>query len=166
MKNSNYFILSLYILLLINGCKSVVNKQIKKNSIVEEVETKTPPFEYRRSEPDSILLKRFLGHYKDIYNKDSTQLNYYSAEIFYEKDSIFKVINLYGEYVGAIYNPFAESHIAYRDNLYKEYISGETFRIDKVSPSKYLLYTDDYNRLSSNFHFYNVTFNNDSIVIE
>ena len=50
--------------------------------------------------------------------------------------------------------------------MYKEYISGETFRIDKVSPSKYLLYTDDYNRLSSNFHFYNVTFNNDSIVIE
>jgi uncharacterized protein YceK len=59
MKNSNYFILSLYILLLINGCKSIVTKQIKKNSIVEEVEAKIPPFEYRRSEQDSILLKRF-----------------------------------------------------------------------------------------------------------
>jgi hypothetical protein len=92
MKNSNYFILSLYILLLINGCKSVVTKQIEKTNRVEEVEVKIPPFEYRRSEPDSILLKRFLGHYKDIYNKDSTQLNYYSAEIFYEKDSIFKEI--------------------------------------------------------------------------
>lgn len=166
MKNSNYFILFLYILLLINGCKSVVTKQIEKTNRVEEVEAKIPPFEYRRSEPDSILLKRFLGHYKDIYKKDSTQLNYYSAKIFYEKDSIFKVINLYGDYVGATYNPVAESHIAYRDNLYKEYVSGETFRIDKLSPSKYLLYTDDYNRLSSNFHFYNLTFNNDSIVIE
>ena len=143
-RNSNYFILFLYILPLINGCKSVVTKQIEKTNTSEEVEAKIPPFEYKRTDSDSILLKRFLGHYKDIYNKDSTQLNYYGAEIFHEKDSIFKVINLYGDYVGATYNPVAESHIAYRDNLYKEYISGETFRIDKLSPSKYLMYTDDY----------------------
>ncbi|WP_395066227.1 XAC2610-related protein [Flavobacterium sp.] len=166
MKKINYFLLSIYMLLLINGCKSVVSKQIEKAAIAEEIDVKIPPFEYKRDDVDSILLRSFIKYYKDNYAKDSSQTNYYGAELLYQKDSIFKVINLYGDYVGATYNPFAESHIAYRNKLYAEFIYGETFRIDKLSPSKYLFYTDDFNRLSSSFHFYNVTFNNDSVVIE
>lgn len=166
MKKINYFLWLIYILLLINGCKSVVTKQIEKAAITEEIDVKIPPFEYKRTDGDSILLHRFVKYYKDNYAKDSSQTNYYSADLLYQKDSIFKVINLYGEYMGATYNSFAESHIAYRNKLYDEFIYGETFRIDKISPSKYLFYTDDFNRLSSSFHFYNVTFNNDSIVIE
>jgi hypothetical protein len=166
MKKINYFLLFIYILLLINGCKSVITKQVEKTAITEETEIKIAPFEFKRSDSDSILLKRFVAYYKNNFSKDSSSANYYDAELFYEKDSIFKVINLYGEYVGATYNPIAESHIVYRNNLYKEFLNGETFRIDKLSPSKYLFYTDDYSRLSSNFRFYDVTFDNDSITIE
>lgn len=166
MKKINYYLLSIYILLLINGCKSVIIKQVEKTANTEETEIKIAPFEFKRSDSDSILLKRFVVYYKNNFSKDSSSANYYDAELFYPKDSVFKVINLYGEYVGATYNPIAESHIVYRNNLHKEFLNGEAFRIDKLSPSKYLFYTDDYSRLSSNFRFYDVTFDNDSITIE
>jgi hypothetical protein len=166
MKKINYLLLFIYILLLINGCKSVITKQVEKTAISQETEIKIAPFEFKRSDSDSILLKRFVAYHKNNFSNDSSSANYYDAELFYPKDSVFKVINLYGEYVGATYNPIAESHIVYRNNLYKEFLNGETFRIDKLSPSKYLFYTDDYSRLSSNFRFYDVTFDNDSITIE
>jgi len=151
---------------MINGCKSVITKQIEKSTNIEETEIKFPSFEFKRSDSDSLLLKRFVEYYKNKFSKDSSSANYYGAELYYQKDSIFKVINLYGEYVGATYNPIAESHIVYRNNLYKKFLDGETFRIDKQSPSKYLFYTDNYSRLSSNFSFYVVTFDSDSITIE
>lgn len=166
MKKINSFLLSIYVLLLINGCKTIITKQVEKTVNIEETEIKIPSFEFKKNDSDSILLKRFVEYYKNKFNKDSSSVNYYGAELYYQKDSIFKVINLYGEYVGATYNPIAESHIVYRNNLYKNFLDGETFRIDKLSLSKYLFYTDDYSRLSSNFNFYAVTFDNDSITIE
>lgn len=153
-------------LLLVIGCKSIITKQIEKVEIVNETSIKISPFEFKRSDSDSILLKRFLEYNKNNYALDSSLVTYYKADLFYQKDSIFKVLNLYGEYVGATYNPVAESHIVFRDSLYKEFLNGETYRIDKLSASSYLLYTDDYDRLTSNFYFYKVTFNNNSITIE
>jgi hypothetical protein len=153
-------------LLLVIGCKSIITKQIEKVEIVNETSIKISPFEFKRSDSDSILLKRFLEYHKNKYALDSSLITYYNADLFYQKDSIFKVLNLYGEYVGATYNPKAESHIVFRNSLYKEFLNGKTFRIDKLSASRYLFYTDDYDRLRSNFHFYKVTFNNDSITVE
>ncbi len=164
MKSVNQFLLIIFCLLLIVGCKSVFTKTAESTPIVTQ--KVLPSFEYLETESDAALAEHFLDYKIKKYTIDSIGNDYISAKVFYPKDSTFKVINLYGEYVGATYNPTSESHIIYKNKLLDSVIYGETYRIDKLSNNVYLFYTDNFDRLASNFDYYKVSFFNDSISIE
>jgi len=166
MKSFNHFLLIIFSLLFVVGCKSVFSKQVKQNELITLKPKEISKFEYLKTDSDSTLSKRFLDYKIQKYTIDSIGNDYTSTAIFYSKDSILKVINLYGEYVGATYNPTSESYIINNDKFLDTVIYGETYRIDKVNNNKYLFYTDNYDRLSSNFSLYKVSFVNDSIQIE
>ena len=160
MKKVNQFLVLIYFGLLVLGCKSLVTKQTDTNSVTVKDSITIPAFEYHASDSDSILIKRFLDYNQKKYAVDSTA-EYHSGEVFYPKDSTFKVLNMYGEYSGgATYNPYAESYIVCNNKI--EQSGGEIFRIDKKTDSTYTFYADNFGRLGSHFDVYNVTFSKDS----
>lgn len=165
MRKINYFLLLVYFLLLLNGCKSIINNHTK-SEVNPTLESKITPFEFIKTDSDSILAKRFLDYKINQSKIDSSGYDYTGAEIFYQKDSTFKIINLYGEYIGATLNPTSESYIVQNDKILDKSIYGETFRIDKTTKNSYLLYIDNFDRFASSFEFYEISFLNDSVKIE
>jgi len=166
MKRFHQFLLIIFSFLFVVGCKSVFSKQEKQSEAITAKPTQISQFEYLKTDSDSILSKRFLEYNIKQSSLDSSGNDYNSAEIFYSKDSVLKVINLYGEYVGANVNPTSESYIIYNGKLFDTVIYGETYRIDKIADNNYLFYTDNYDRMVSNLKLYAVSFLNDSIQIE
>lgn len=166
MKKINQFLLLIYFGLFVLGCKSLVTKQLDTNNTAVTDSVKIPDFELHSSDSDSVLINRLVEYNDKICEIDSS-CHYYDGRVFYPKDSIFKVINLFGEFAGgATYNPYAKGNVIRGNKIYQQGISGETFRIDKKTDSTYVFYVDDYWRLGSNFSIYNATFSKDSLLIK
>lgn len=161
MKRSSHFLLALMCISLVTCCSK------KTNSITTATDSLLiPTLDYSKINSDSSLITEFLAYQNQLAKIDSSGVNYYDGRIFYPKEAPFKVLNLLGEYSGgATYNPFAESYIFNNEKIQKQFIAGETFRVDKENDSTYLFYVDEYWRLGSNINVYEVIFLKDSLQI-
>lgn len=161
MKRSRHFLLALMCISLVICCSK------KTNSVATAVDSASiPTLNYTKINSDSSLIAEFIVYKNQIANIDSSDIKYYEGTILYPNDTTFKVLNVYAEtFGGATYNSFAESYIFHKEKIQKEYIDGETFRIDKENDSTYLFYVDEYWRLGSNINVYEILFSKDSLKI-
>ncbi len=117
---------------------------------------------------DSILIEKYISLENIKLKKENGDLKFekiFSGDIVYSNDSVFKVINLYGEYTGgATYNPYAKHYLQKNNNNLESKLEGSIFRIDKLNKEQYLFYTNHYNRLGNKIFVYKIKIIDNSIV--
>ncbi len=116
-------------------------------------------------EHDSVVLGKYVVHAMAQLSTDDEGYNVYHAAMFYPSDSSFKVLNVYAEVSGgATYNPAAYHCIMYHHQLFEVGIEGAVFRMDKLTDSTYLIYTNIISRLASTFKVYQVLLSGKTII--
>lgn len=136
-----------------------------KNTMIPNLET-TENMNYNL--PDSLLIYEFIANKNSEYwnenGNKSESISY--GKIFYPTDSLFKVINLFGDVSGgATNNPFAINYILKNNNILESNMEGEIFRIDKIKVGAYLFYVNQFWRLGSTIYVYEGIIKGDSLIM-
>jgi hypothetical protein len=166
----------LLIFILIFGCKSN-QKQIDDTTDLPEKTIESIEILSREKltldsifkiDNDSILVVKLIElKNRQNFNEYGNNSDYISnGNILYPIDSLFKVINLFGDVSGgATNNPYAINYIIRDKKNISSKIRGEIFRIDKLKTDEYLFYSDNYWRLGSRIKVFESIFHNNLLKI-
>jgi hypothetical protein len=104
----------------------------------DTIVSKFRPLKFEGS--DEEIAAEILRRFNAAGKNDEAAPKYYDAKFVDLKQTYFKILVVKGEYSGATYTSFAESHLIIDDKISDAWFDGAIFRIEAVGVNTFLVY--------------------------